>query len=65
MELQVNGEKMQSSAATLGQLIAERKLPSESLIVEHNARIVKQQEWDNTRLQEGDTIELLNFVGGG
>ncbi len=65
MKLQVNGKEKESSAATLGQLIDELELPIESLVVEHNAKIVKQQEWDRTPLRESDTIELLNFVGGG
>ncbi len=65
MRLQINGKEAECSAATLGQLIVKLKLQPESLVVEHNARIIKQQEWEATPLQEGDTIELLNFVGGG
>ncbi len=65
MRLRINGKETECSAATLGQLIVELKLQPESLVVEHNAQIIKQQEWGEKTLREGDTIELLNFVGGG
>ncbi len=65
MKLRINGKETEHNAVTLDQLITELQLSKESLIVEHNAQIVKQQEWKKTPLQENDTIELLNFVGGG
>jgi len=30
-----------------------------------NMEIVKQDKWGDAVLKEGDTIELLDFVGGG
>jgi thiamine biosynthesis protein ThiS len=30
-----------------------------------NMEIVKQDAWKSALLKEGDTIELLDFVGGG
>ncbi len=65
MKLWINGKETECSAATLNQLIIELKLQPDSLVVEHNAQIIKQQEWEKKSLREGDTIELLNFVGGG
>ncbi len=68
MRLQINGkemEEMDCGASTLAELVAELGLPPDSLIVEHNASIIRQQRWENTALQQDDTIELLNFVGGG
>ncbi|PIE69190.1 MAG: thiamine biosynthesis protein ThiS [Deltaproteobacteria bacterium] len=65
MKLQVNGTQTSSSAASLSELITELQLTRESLVVEHNTRIIRQQDWASTRLKEGDIIELLNFVGGG
>ena len=30
-----------------------------------NMQIVKQDNWDNYILKDGDKLELLDFVGGG
>jgi sulfur carrier protein len=30
-----------------------------------NMEIVKKQDWDNFTLNEGDRVDLLDFVGGG
>ncbi|PID72348.1 MAG: thiamine biosynthesis protein ThiS [Desulfobulbus propionicus] len=65
MNIQINGQQQASQAATLGALIADLGLEKKSLVVEYNGAIVKQEAWDATRLSDGDTLELLNFVGGG
>jgi thiamine biosynthesis protein ThiS len=33
--------------------------------VEHNHAIVKRGAFDSTTIDEGDTVEIVNFVGGG
>ncbi|WP_028584403.1 sulfur carrier protein ThiS [Desulfogranum mediterraneum] len=65
MQLQINGQATQINATTLDELISELELPRESLVVEHNSQIVRQQQWAQTRLSQDDVLELLSFVGGG
>ncbi len=65
MHLFINGERETGPPCTLAELVARKGLYPEALVVELNQTIIKQQQWPNVMLQEGDRIELLSFVGGG
>ena len=65
MELFLNGEKIQTIAASLDQLIDEKGFDADGLIVELNIRIVKKKDWEKTFLNQDDRIECVTFVGGG
>lgn len=65
MEISLNGKKIQSDSVTLSELILETGFNTEALVAELNFEVVRQDDWEKTRLNEGDQIELLNFVGGG
>ena len=53
-----------SPTATLWPTSASGLAPG-ALVIELNQRIIKQEEWAAVRLEPGDRIELLSFVGGG
>lgn len=65
MLLRVNGDSHTTEATTLEELIQEIGLKTESLVVEHNEQIIRQELWAETSLQDQDQVELLSFVGGG
>ena len=65
MELIVNGVAEDAPPCTLAELVERRGLAPGALVVELNRAIVKQEQWPATRLQAGDRLELLSFVGGG
>ena len=65
MHLVINGSEERWDSATLADLIDRKGLRRDSLVVELNGAIVRQQQWAATTLQDGDRVELLNFVGGG
>lgn len=65
IEIRVNGTDERLPECTIEDLVASKQLTTASLVVEHNGRIVKQAEWSNVMLRQGDILELLNFVGGG
>ncbi|MGI6657533.1 MAG: sulfur carrier protein ThiS [Desulfobulbus sp.] len=66
MDLYVNGVKETSpSSLTIAQLVADKGLRPDGLVVELNREIIKQEQWAATVLRDGDRLELLNFVGGG
>lgn len=35
------------------------------VVVEHNREILERGRYDETPVREGDTLELVHFVGGG
>ncbi len=66
MKIKVNGEEREvAQATTLEQLIRSLGLESKVMAAAVNMEIVKQDAWDKAVLNDGDTIELLDFVGGG
>jgi thiamine biosynthesis protein ThiS len=62
----VNGEsRCLAGAATLQGLLDELGLDPRAVVVELNRRIVRRPELGETRLSNGDAVELVHFVGGG
>jgi sulfur carrier protein len=65
MQLTINGREEEIMARTIAELVHQKGLDADRLVVEHNMNIVKQDQWRYVQLREGDTLELLSFVGGG
>ncbi|MFW6049979.1 MAG: sulfur carrier protein ThiS [Myxococcota bacterium] len=66
MRVVVNGEEREVPAeATVGDLLVELGLGGQLVAVERNLEIVPRAEHGQTRLSEGDTVEVVHFVGGG
>jgi thiamine biosynthesis protein ThiS len=38
---------------------------AERVAVEVNLRVIKKKDFEKCRLRDGDTIEIVYFVGGG
>jgi sulfur carrier protein len=66
MRLTLNGETFETSkAGTVMDLLKELGIGPESVAVEVNLSIIKKTDYSTCKLHEGDTIEIVNFVGGG
>ncbi len=66
MKIKVNGEIRETDEGTsMLDLIRSLGLEEKVMASALNMEIVKQDKWRDTLLKEGDTIELLDFVGGG
>jgi sulfur carrier protein len=66
MEIKVNGETREmAEGSSMLDLIRSLGLEERVMASALNMEIVKQDAWESTVLKEGDTIELLDFVGGG
>lgn len=64
--VQVNGEPRRlPSPATLADLLDAVGLDARMVVVELNRVIVRRPELPTTRLNDGDQVELVHFVGGG
>ena len=66
MKIQVNGKTsdIQSGLALSG-LLEQMQLNPQRVVVERNREIVRREKYSDTLLHEGDTLEILHFVGGG
>jgi thiamine biosynthesis protein ThiS len=66
LAITVNGEpKRLRGPATLADLLRHLDLDPRTVVVEHNRKIVRRPQLHETSLAEGDTVELVHFVGGG
>ena len=66
MNIIVNGETRKfKSESTLLEILNELSLESKVMAAAVNMEIVKQDSWNTHKLNDGDKLELLDFVGGG
>ena len=65
MRLQVNGDTRDVTARTLLALVEELGFDPRKVAVERNLEIVPRSLHADTVLEDGDRIELVQFVGGG
>jgi sulfur carrier protein len=62
----VNGEPRDVAPnLTLLRFLHFLQLDPERVAVEMNRRILKRDNWPTTVLEEGTTLEIVQFVGGG
>ena len=66
MTVTVNGaERTFPDGITLGQLVRELGLEKNPIAVELNLQVVPRDRHGETRLSEGDRLEIVTLVGGG
>ena len=66
MKLKINGEDRDNiKAHTVQKLLEELKITVGRVAVEVNMVIVRRTEYEQFRLNDGDVVEIVNFVGGG
>ncbi len=66
MRLTVNGEEHElHGLVTLGELLAAMNVSTQRLAVELNGEVLNPDQYETTKLSEGDRLELVRFVGGG
>ena len=51
--------------ATVSDLLAQLALPGTRVAVEVNRQLVRRLQHGDTRLNAGDTVEVVTLVGGG
>ena len=66
MTIIVNGEtKEYTTELTLLEMMNKLGIADKVMAAAVNMNIVKQDVWDTHTLNDGDKVELLDFVGGG
>lgn len=66
IEITVNGESRSIAAGrTVAELLDELELHPRLVVVEHNREILDRSAYADTRIRDGDALELVHFVGGG
>ena len=66
IQVSVNGESLRvPSGSTVADVLRRLAIDRARVAVEHNLRVVPRAEHDSLRLNHGDRLEIVTFVGGG
>jgi thiamine biosynthesis protein ThiS len=66
MRVKINGEDREvNDGLTLTELLESLQIRPGRVVVERNRDIVPREDYSATSIMEGDTLEIVHFVGGG
>tara|TARA_B000000437_G_scaffold210102_1_gene179762 strand:- start:138 stop:347 length:210 start_codon:yes stop_codon:yes gene_type:complete len=66
IKIKVNGKiKRISENTRLSDLIKSLKIPIKKVAIELNQEIIDKKKLKNVKIQNGDKIEIVHFIGGG
>jgi sulfur carrier protein len=63
--VKVNGEPKDIAGKTLAEYLATTNYDVKRIAVERNGDIVPKAQYGEAVLHDGDSIEIVSFVGGG
>lgn len=63
--VKVNGTDLDIAGKTLSAYLTTTSYDAKRIAVERNGDIVPKSQYDVTVLEDGDTLEVVSFVGGG
>ncbi|MFP4162419.1 MAG: sulfur carrier protein ThiS [Chitinispirillaceae bacterium] len=66
VQIKINGtvQQVQTGSSVLD-FLASRSIEPSHVVVELNSSILDRSQYGATMLKEGDSVEVLRFVGGG
>jgi len=66
MQLIINGEARSFEAPlSIAELLDQLGLKQDRVAVEYNRKLLPRADWATTSLAEGNSLEIVQFVGGG
>ena len=63
--VKVNGTELDIAGKTVSEYLATTSYDPKRIAVERNGDIVFKSQYDATTLEDGDSLEIVGFVGGG
>lgn len=63
--VKINGTDLNVAGNTLAEYLSTTNYDSTRIAVERNGEIVPKAAYAETVLQDGDSVEVVSFVGGG
>ncbi|QKG84913.1 sulfur carrier protein ThiS [Kroppenstedtia pulmonis] len=67
MEIRLNGEsyKLPPGVQTAEDLLHHLGIDQRIVVMEQNRTVLEREQWKETRINVGDELEIVHFVGGG
>lgn len=63
--VKINGTELDIAGKTLSEYLASSSFDPRRIAVERNGDIVFKSQYDTAVLEDGDSLEIVSFVGGG
>ena len=63
--VKVNGVEMDIAGKTVAEYLTTTNYDPKRIAVERNGDIVFKSQYDVTVIDDGDSLEIVSFVGGG
>ena len=63
--VKINCEQLDKAGMSVADLLADMDTNGQRVAVELNEDIVPRAEYGSTFLKDGDSVEVVRFVGGG
>ena len=63
--VKVNGTELDLAGKTVAEYLTTTSYDPRRIAVERNGDIVFKSQYDATVLEDGDSLEVVSFVGGG
>lgn len=63
--VKVNGVELDIAGKTISEYLASTNYDPRRIAVERNGEIVFKSRYGETILKDGDSLEVVSFVGGG
>ena len=63
--VKVNGKELDLAGKTVSEYLLTTDYDAKRIAVERNGEIVFKSQYSETVLNDGDSIEVVSFVGGG
>jgi thiamine biosynthesis protein ThiS len=66
LTITLNGDPFEiARPLSVSALLAQLAIDARRVAVEHNLVVLKRDAFDRVIVQDGDAVEIVNFVGGG
>lgn len=63
--VKVNGDFLDIAGKTLLEYLESTNYDTRRIAIEKNGEILPNEKYGKTKLEDGDIIEIVSFVGGG
>ena len=58
-------EEVDREEITISDLLALKKYTFRMLVIKLNGKLIRQEEYANTRISENDNVNILHLISGG
>lgn len=63
--VKINGQELPVAGKTISEYLAQTTYNPQRIAIERNGEIVPKAEYESIVLEDGDSVEVVSFVGGG